>query len=89
MNDVEDGGWWGSWNVSQTEGPLGMTCDPGLHDGYPCYSSCGQCGYQNGDSCDWTSCHDDVVYTETVLEEITSMWCVDTEQVKQGKVNIP
>ena len=35
----------------------------------PCYTSCaayagGDCGYLEG-SCDWTSCHDDVAYTET------------------------
>ena len=48
MNDVADGGWWGSWNVSKSEGPLGSVCDPSLHQDYPCYTSCGKCGYQVG-----------------------------------------
>lgn len=48
MNDVAGGGDYGSWNVSATSGPLGMTCDPGLVGGYPCYESCdtsGDCSY--------------------------------------------
>ena len=48
MNDVADGGWWESWNVSKSEGPLGSVCDPSLHQDYPCYTSCGKCGYQVG-----------------------------------------
>ena len=84
MSDVEDGGnsWWGSWNVSSTNGPLGMTCDPGLGGFLPCYTSCGQgdCSYVDN-SCDWTSCHDDITYTEAVLYDITSRLCVDTDQI--------
>ena len=59
MSDVVGGGSYGSWNVSRTEGPLGLTCNPPLHSGYPCFSSCGDCSYLE-DSCDWTSCHDDL-----------------------------
>jgi len=80
MNDVAEGGWWGSWNVSSTEGPLGLTCDPSLHHDYPCYSSCGECGYQEG-TCDWTSCYDDTTYTEYVLLEIYGKFCVDMDQI--------
>ena len=40
MNDVTTGGDFGSWNVSATSGPLGLTCDPGLVGEYPCYESC-------------------------------------------------
>ena len=61
-------------------GPLGLTCDPSLHHDYPCYSSCGDCSNVEG-SCDWTSCHDDVVYTETVLYDISSRFCVDMDSV--------
>ena len=48
MNDVAGGGDYGSWNVSATSGPLGLTCDPGLVGEYPCYESCdtsGDCSY--------------------------------------------
>ena len=61
-------------------GPLGLTCDPSLHHDYPCYSSCGDCSNVEG-SCDWTSCHDDVVYTEAVLYDVLDQLCVDTDQV--------
>ena len=30
MSDVQGGGRYGSWNVSATEGPLGLTCDTSL-----------------------------------------------------------
>ena len=48
MNDAIGGGDYGSWNVSATEGPLGLTCDPALSGSYPCYQSCdttGDCSY--------------------------------------------
>ena len=82
MNDVTDGGSWGSWNVSSDVGPLGRTCVPSLHSDFPCYSSCGggDCSYLQ-DSCDWTSCHDDIAFTEAVLTKILSAYCVDTEQL--------
>ena len=82
MSDVVGGGNYGSWNVSRTEGPLGLTCDPPLHGSYPCFSSCGgvNCSYLE-DSCDWTSCHDDLAYTEAVLYQVLSTYCVDTESL--------
>ena len=80
MSDVVGGGSFGSWNVSKTEGPLGLTCDPPLHSGYPCFYSCGDCSYLQ-DSCDWTSCHDDLAYTEAVLYQVLSTYCVDTDSI--------
>merc|ERR550539_1362859 len=83
MNDVVGGGSYSSWNVSKSSGSLGEVCDPSLHENYPCYASCidhGDCtGFET--SCDWTSCHDDVVFTETVLYHIMDSWCVDTNQL--------
>ena len=80
MSDVHGGGSHGSWNVSATQGPLGPTCDTSLVGDYPCYTSCGDCSYLE-DSCDWTSCHDDVTYTETVLYDVLAKLCVDTDQI--------
>jgi len=83
MNDIQSEGNYGSWNVSATMGPLGLTCDPVLVGDYPCYKSCasqGDCGYLV-DSCDWTSCHDDIIYTEAVLYDITAKLCIDTDQI--------
>ena len=82
MSDVVGGGNYGSWNVSRTEGPLGLTCDPPLHGSYPCFSSCGggDCSYLE-DSCDWTSCHDDLAYTQAVLYQVLATYCVDTDHL--------
>ena len=85
MEGVSDDSWGGgyaTWNVSRTDGPLGPTCDTNIHDGYsmPCYASCGDCSYLQ-DSCDWTSCHDDLAYTETVLYQVLSSYCVDMDSL--------
>jgi len=79
MNDVEEGGFWGSWNVSRTDGPLGPPCEIGLHHDYPVYTSCGSYDVEN--SCDWTSCHDDVAFTEMLLYEVTAKFCVDLDSI--------
>ena len=91
MSDDTWGGGYATWNVSRTEGPLGPTCNTSLHDGYsnPCYTSCGggDCSYL-ADSCDWTSCHDDLAYTQAVLTQLLSTYCVDTQQIHMsGKSN--
>ena len=68
------------WTV---QGPLGLTCDPSLHSDYPCYASCdfsGDCSY-NENACTFTSCHDDIEYTQRVLYDILDRWCVDTDQI--------
>ena len=76
----------GSWNCSSSSGPLGPTCDLSVIPSYPCYTSCaasspqGDCSYLEN-SCDWSSCYDDVAYTEAVLYDVTSRLCVDTDQV--------
>merc|ERR1712002_59296 len=78
MGDVTEDGLYGSWNVSRTDGPLGPPCDTDLVEP-TCYSSCGSCDVEN--SCDWTSCHDDVAFTEMLLYEVTSKYCVDLDQI--------
>lgn len=83
MNDIVGGGSYASWNVSKSSGSLGQVCDPSLHQDYPCYASCidhGDCSSFES-SCDWTSCHDDVVFTEAVLYHIMDTWCVDTNHL--------
>ena len=81
MNDVPDGGWHGSWNVSSSVGPLGEVCEVGLHHDYPCYASCDyDCRHVDA-TCDFSSCHDDVTYTETVLYDVLGKLCVDTGHV--------
>jgi len=80
MNDVPNGGFYGSWNVSRTDGPLGLPCDPELHSDYPYYSSCAPYNpYEN--SCDWTSCHDDNIFTEILIYEVTNNYCVDLDSL--------
>ena len=91
MADVagEGEGWQGSWNVSRTEGRLGLTCDPQnfTHSG-TCFTSCGggDCSYLE-DSCDWTSCHDDLAFTEAVLYRVLSTYCVDTNHIHMSGIS--
>jgi len=77
MSDVPEGGFWGSWNVTRSDGP--PICDPTLHSGYANYASCGE--YDVEGTCDWTSCHDDLAFTEVVLYHVTSSLCVDLDQI--------
>ena len=87
MADVEDGGWQGSWNVSRTDGPLGLTCDPDnfVHSG-TCFTSCGDCSYLEH-SCDWTSCHDDVSFTQEVLYTVLNTFCVDLAHLHMSGIS--
>ena len=67
----------GSWNCSRTDGPLGPTCvlprTPYLHEyPYPCYPSCPLCDPEN--SCDWSSCADDLGFIQHVVDEVTQQW---------------
>merc|ERR1712032_1731964 len=72
MSDVGEppyGHGWGSWNVSQSKGPFGDICetDRDNWEGTVCYNSCPSCNTSN--SCEWTSCYDDVAYTLALLEK--------------------
>ena len=66
----------GSWNCTSTNGPLGPPCDTdrAARGGTKCYPSCPNCDALN--SCDWTSCADDVGFIHFVMEEVTSKWYV-------------
>ena len=91
---------WGSWNCSGTLGPLGEICalprGPNQEFGIVhCYDSCGSCDPHN--SCDWTSCYDDILYTEAVIDQVgggvfpnilstlkvADLFCVDLDNVHQ------
>jgi len=86
MDDNPSGGWWGSWNCSSDTGPLGETCDKSnTENHYPCYSSCPLCDPE--EACDWTSCYDDVYFTQLLVEAINSQWCVDTNSVHMSGVS--
>jgi len=70
----------GSFNCAQTDGPMGPICDTN-RTGYAreCYPSCPNCDPKN--SCDWTSCADDIGYIHYLVEEVTTQWCVDLGQM--------
>ncbi len=70
-----------SWNCSRTDGPLGPPCvlPRPENSGFPCYDSCGYCDRMN--SCDWTSCCDDVAFVEAVLEYMSKTYCLDEDSV--------
>ena len=71
--------------MSRTDGPLGPPCEIGHHTDYPHYSSCGSNDVEH--SCDWSSCHDDVAFTETLLYEVTSNFCVDLDHIHMSGVS--
>eukprot|EP00092_Neocalanus_flemingeri_P106267 GFUD01136336.1.p1 GENE.GFUD01136336.1~~GFUD01136336.1.p1 ORF type:complete len:267 (-),score=51.33 GFUD01136336.1:126-926(-) len=75
---------YGSFNCSRTDGPEGPPCDldRAKWGEIPCYDSCPLCDPLN--SCDWTSCHDDVVYTKAVIDAITDNYCVDLNSIHQS-----
>jgi len=81
MSDVGNSHDWGSWNCSQTVGPLGEICDTDRDKwgDIQCYDSCPMCDGTN--ACDWTSCYNDIVYTETLIDEIGAKYCVDMDSV--------
>jgi len=83
MGDNPNPGQWGSFNVSATIGPMGPSCDTdkAKYGETPCYSSCPNCDPTN--SCDWTSCHDDVAFTRAILEDISAKLCVNLDSVHQ------
>lgn len=86
MDDNPAGGWWGSWNCSSDTGPLGKTCDKSnIENHYPCYSSCPTCDPET--ACDWTSCYDDVYFTQLLVDAINSEWCVDTNSIHMSGVS--
>ena len=64
----------GSFNCSKTDGPLGPPCDPNRKKWgeIECYPSCPNCNPQN--SCDWSSCADDVGFIEFIIEQVTTQW---------------
>ena len=66
----------GSWNCSRTDGPLGPPCilprTPYLPDYPVCYPSCPLCDPDN--SCDWSSCADDLGFIQHVVDEVTQQW---------------
>ena len=72
--------------MSQSKGPLGDICEKDRcaasawkHEKNPlrenwegtvCYNSCPSCN--PSDSCEWTSCYDDVAYTLALLDKVTT-----------------
>jgi len=61
---------WGSWNISQSSGPLGSVCETDREnwEGTVCYNSCPSCDPLT--SCEWTSCYDDIAYTLALIEKV-------------------
>ena len=79
MHDTASGS--GSWNCSSTYGPLGPICDTNRDEwGYnECFDSCPLCDQRN--SCDWTTCYDDIGFLEFVQELVLNQWCIDMDSM--------
>lgn len=79
MHDSPNG--LGSWNCSNTNGPKGNPCDIDRSNWkkFECYKSCPLCNEMN--TCDWTSCHDDIGFIDFVMREVTDNFCIDLDHV--------
>ena len=61
---------------------IGPPCDTNRENwgNIECYYSCPLCNPEN--SCDWTSCYDDLGFLEhVIMEEIAANWCVDLDHL--------
>ena len=38
-------------------------------------------------SCDWSSCHDDIVYTKSIIDAVAAEWCVDMDSIHQSGIS--
>ena len=72
---------WGSWNCSRTDGPLGPPCVLPRPESDPthCYESCGSCDVVN--SCDWTSCYDDIAFVRAMIDYVEDNYCLDAKSI--------
>lgn len=67
---------WSSWNAggsSGSPGPQGETCTVELDY---CYTSC-QNRAEGCGACDWTTCIDDVAFTDALLDTLEESFCLD------------
>jgi polyhydroxybutyrate depolymerase len=67
-----------SWNdlvCNASPGPLGSTCTETAHD-YPTPPECGA-----PRECDWCTCHDDVGFVKSLLDELEETLCLDLDRV--------
>lgn len=71
----------GSWNCSNSNGPKGHPCDIDREPWkkFECYDSCPLCNEMN--TCDWTSCHDDIGFIDYLLAEVTGNYCIDLDSM--------
>ena len=62
-----------------TTGPLGPACEVPRSKPVSCHPSCPNCDPY--ESCDWTTCTDDVKFIEEVQKAVTNQWCADLTQM--------
>jgi len=86
MND-QPGDGRGSFNCSRSDGPLGLPCDTNRtrYGEIRCYDSCPNCDASN--SCDWTSCHDDVAFLRQIITYVQHNLCLDITSVHQSGIS--
>jgi len=86
MND-QPGDARGSFNCSRSDGPLGPPCDTNRtkYGEISCYTSCPNCDASQ--SCDWTSCHDDVAFTRQIITYVQHHFCQDLTSVHQSGIS--
>lgn len=89
LTDVWNEGEGFSWNAAGTTGSpgrFGPTCE-GNHSGYACYKSCQKihgCNHTNtslSHGCDSSSCVDDILFVEKMLDQIEADFCLNLERI--------
>jgi poly(3-hydroxybutyrate) depolymerase len=73
---------WHAGGSADSPGPKGPICDASIAgDADNCYASCEDRPGGCADTCDWTTCVDDVGFIGAVLDSIESTTCVNLDQV--------
>eukprot|EP00039_Didymoeca_costata_P025105 m.12355 g.12355 ORF g.12355 m.12355 type:complete len:359 (+) comp4638_c0_seq1:402-1478(+) len=75
---IEENAGWQSWNTVGSTTTLGEECTPST-TGF-CYLSCKKRSQGCG-RCDWTTCARDTVFTESILNSLEALYCVDKTRI--------
>mmetsp|Transcript_122605 Transcript_122605/g.358058 ORF Transcript_122605/g.358058 Transcript_122605/m.358058 type:complete len:441 (-) Transcript_122605:170-1492(-) len=93
--NCEEMGAWNAGGTSQSPGPMGPTCDQdrSTFGHYPCYTSCqsgpGSLAPQGcRDKCSSSSCVNDTLFFEALLDHVEDTLCVDRRRMHVGGMSV-
>ena len=71
-----------SWNVASSSSSPQKICDPLSIAPGPCYTSCSERGDKNcNDRCNWSTCVNDILFVENLLDELEETHCIDRSRI--------